>query len=92
MTLTKEDLNAIGEIVDQKLGQKLEKFEEKFERKLEEKLEQKLEEKLAPITRKVDFIGEKVDKIAQLMNLTEVLENSRGVELNLVHKTHKANK
>ncbi len=42
MTLTKEDLQAIAELLDEKL-------EEKLEEKLDEKLDKKFEEKLRPI-------------------------------------------
>ncbi len=49
--LTKEDLTAIGEMLDTKLEQKL---EEKLEQKLDQKLEQKLDKKLKPIHKKLN--------------------------------------
>ena len=77
MTLTKEDLHAIGELLDEKLEQKLEekleqKLDEKLEQKLDEKLEQKLEEKLAPI--KADISGLKTD-------MAEVKERVTKIEI-----------
>ena len=45
--LTKEDLNAIGELIEVKL-------EEKLEQKLEQKLNEKLDIKLKPIHRKLN--------------------------------------
>lgn len=61
MSLTQQDLQAIGNLIevkfDQKLEEKLEqKLEEKLEQKLEQKLDQKLEEKLE------QKLEEKLDK------------------------------
>jgi biotin-(acetyl-CoA carboxylase) ligase len=53
--LTKEDLNAIGELIDTKLEIKLEeKLEQKLEKKLNEKLDTVLDKKLKPIHRKLN--------------------------------------
>ena len=76
MTLTKDDLQAIAQIVDErlevqleaKLEEKLEakldaKLEEKLDIKLEEKLDAKLETRLAPIMQRLDRLEEKTDDL-----------------------------
>lgn len=56
MALTKEDLQAIGDLIDTKL-------EEKLEQKLEEKLNAKFDEKLEPINNRLDRIEGRLDKV-----------------------------
>ena len=58
--LTKQDLNAIGELIDKKLESKL---EEKLESKLEEKLDSKLEEKILPIRTSIKILQKDVSTI-----------------------------
>ena len=58
--LTKQDLDALGNLIDEKLDIKL---EEKLESKLEEKLESKLEEKLKPIHDDIKTIKKDVKKL-----------------------------
>ena len=52
MTLTKDDLQAIAQIVDERL-----------EVQLEAKLDAKLESRLAPIMQRLDHLDEKTDHL-----------------------------
>lgn len=64
MTLTKDDLQAIAQIVDERLEVQLEaKLEEKLDAKLDEKLDAKLESRLAPIMQRLDHLDEKTDRL-----------------------------
>ena len=84
MTLTMEDLNAIGVLLEEKLDKKLEeKLDSKLEaglEKLEEKLDSKLEAGLEKLEEKLDKkldskLDEKLDsKLQPVMNRLEILE------------------
>ena len=76
--LTKQDLNAIGNLIDERLDVKL-------EGKLESKLESKLEEKLSPIRKDIrkvqktlDFAIDHFDK-----NNIKIVENVRDIQARL---------
>ena len=56
MTLTTDDMQAIANLLDEKLDQKL---DEKLDQKLDEKLDQKLE----PINKRLDAIDDRLDTI-----------------------------
>lgn len=57
MTLTREDLQAISELLDEKLEVKLEeKLETKFDEKFDARLDAKFDEKLAPIENRLKRI------------------------------------
>lgn len=67
MYLTKDDLQAISDLLDEKLEEKLEekldkKLEEKLEEKLDKKLEEKLDKKLEDLKGSVDRLNVKVDR------------------------------
>lgn len=88
MYLTKDDLQAISDLLDEKLEEKLEekldkkleeKLEEKLDKKLEEKLDKKLEEKL---DKKLEGLKGSVDRLN-----VKVDRNTRNLkELNLFVK------
>lgn len=61
MSLTKEDLLAIAQVIDEKLDEKL-----------EEKLEQKLEEKLQPIREQLNRLEQRIEKLEQRMDAIEL--------------------
>lgn len=61
--LTKDDLQQIGSLLDEKLEQKLEE-------KLEEKLEQKLEEKLEPMREDIASLKDDVRDIKKTLDTT----------------------
>jgi hypothetical protein len=81
MTLTTDDLQAIGTLIDEKLDAKLEeklgtkldqklgKFEEKFEKKLEEKLEQKFDQKFEPINKTLKYLKKKVNRMDKTLDI-----------------------
>ncbi len=64
--LTKDDLEKIGEVIDQRLEVKL---EEKLESKLEEKLNVKFDEKLEPIKKEIKTLKNNDRKIRKDLNL-----------------------
>lgn len=62
MSLTKQDLQQIWRIFEEKLESKLEeKLESKLDEKLESKLDAKFESKLAPIKKSLKKIEQKLD-------------------------------
>ena len=81
MILTQQDLQAIGNLIDEKLESKL---EEKLESKLEEKIESKLEEKLKPIKRDLKSIKKTLDTTISFFDQELVDHNKR---LNRVETT-----
>jgi biotin-(acetyl-CoA carboxylase) ligase len=72
MSLTSQDLQAISDLIDQRLEIKLEqKLEEKLEEKLEAKLEQKLEQKLnQKFNQKLKPIRKELREIRMILNDT----------------------
>lgn len=65
-------LQAIAELLDQKLEEKLEqKLEEKLDQKLEEKLDKKLDEKLQPIYDHLEQIDERLDRVDERFDKVE---------------------
>lgn len=72
--LTKQDLNAIGGLIDTKL-----------EEKLEEKLETKLEEKLSPIKKDIRKIQKTLDVAIDRFDQNDVIivENVRKIQTHL---------
>jgi len=87
MTLTQNDLLAIGDLIDQKLEQKLEeKLEQKLEKKLEQKLEEKFEQKLEPIRNEIVKIQKGQHRMQKTLDETiryfdrEVSHNSRCID------------
>ena len=77
LVLTQGDLQAIADLVDEKLEEKLEaKLEEKLDQKLDEKLDQKLDEKLdrkfkeelAPIYERLNHIDARLDHMDERLD------------------------
>ena len=60
MSLTKQDLQAISDLFDEKFDQK---FDEKFDKKFDEKFDQKFEEKFAPVNERLDRIELRLEKV-----------------------------
>ena len=95
LTLTKEDLSAIGDLLDAKLEEKLEtKLEEKLETKLEEKLETKLEEKLETkldviLEEKFKPVYERLDNLDNRLTKLELhIENVTDENIKLLLENH----
>lgn len=62
MSLTTKDLNAIGEMLDQKLELSFAQFEQKLDRKMDEKL-YPIREHLAVVTKDIAVIKEDVNSL-----------------------------
>lgn len=60
LALTQGDLQAIADLLDQKLEEKL---EQKLDQKLDEKLDQKFKKELAPIYERLDHIDARLDNM-----------------------------
>jgi hypothetical protein len=72
MSLTPQDLQAIGDLIDQKLEQKLDE-------KLEEKLEQKFNQKLAPIKKELRKIKKTLDESISFFD-REIVNHSHRLD------------
>jgi len=87
MTLTKNDLKALSNLIDERLEIKL---EEKLESKLEEKLEQKLEEKLAPIRKAIKPIKSMQRTLNKLNKTVNIISGQYDLRLHHLenHSSH----
>ncbi len=85
--LTKQDLNAIGNLIELKFESKL---EEKLESKLEEKLESKLELKLLPIRNDIKNLQKDVKKLRKDLTTTINFFDNNNLKLqNQIDQTRK---
>lgn len=91
LALTQGDLQAIADLLDQKLEEKLEekleqKLEEKLDQKLDEKLDQKLDQKfkkeLAPIYERLDHIDARLDNMDKRLDRADDNFKYLDVKLN----------
>lgn len=87
LALTQGDLQAIADLLDQKLEEKLEqKLEEKLDQKLDEKLDQKLDQKfkkeLAPIYERLDHIDARLDNMDRRLDRADDNFKYLDVKLN----------
>ena len=81
MSLTSQDLQAIGDLIEQKLDQKLDQrfdeFEQKLDQKFEEKFEQKFEQKFKPIRRDMRKIKKTLDEAISFFDREIIDHNHR---------------
>lgn len=91
LALTQGDLQAIADLLDQKLEEKLEqKLEEKLDQKLDQKLDEKLDQKLdqkfkkelAPIYERLDHIDARLDNMDRRLDRADDNFKYLDVKLN----------
>lgn len=79
LALTQGDLQAIADLLDQKLEEKL---EQKLDQKLDEKLDQKFKKELAPIYERLDHIDARLDNMDKRLDRADDNFKYLDVKLN----------
>lgn len=79
LALTQGDLQAIADLLDQKLEEKL---EQKLDQKLDEKLDQKFKKELAPIYERLDHIDARLDHMDKRLDRADDNFKYLDVKLN----------
>lgn len=78
MMLTKEDLKAIGDLIDTKMDQRFAEFEERFEKKMNVMIDEKLNGLFKILSERIDRLEERIAK-----KFTEIDETLESLDMRL---------